>query len=233
MMKRLAGVGAAGIAAIAVGWAGYAALAWRRYGCVSSRRGPDELLDRFMPLYEVGEEHETRVRAGAVLTYEVLAGLDFDRSALVSAIFRGREILLRAHARRRPPRPFLEEIRGLGWRVLAEIPGRQLVFGAVTRPWEADVQFRGVPPDAYARFDEPGYVKIVWTVAVEPLPGGESVFRTATRVATTDRDSRRRFRRYWAVFSPGILLIRSEMLRLVRTEAERRAGAGWPAALPA
>lgn len=34
------------------------------------------------------------------------------------------------------------------------------------------------------------------------------MFRTETRVATTDPASRRRFRRYWTVFSAGILLIR-------------------------
>jgi hypothetical protein len=30
------------------------------------------------------------------------------------------------------------------------------------------------------------------------------------------------FRRYWSIFSPGILLIRREALRVVRAEAERR-----------
>jgi hypothetical protein len=44
-------------------------------------------------------------------------------------------------------------------------------------------------------------------------------------VVTTDAQSRRRFRRYWSVVSPGILLIRHETLRLVRREAERHAGA--------
>jgi hypothetical protein len=38
----------------------------------------------------------------------------------------------------------------------------------------------------------------------------------------TDRVSRKRFRRYWAFLSPGILIIRYEILRLVRAEAARR-----------
>lgn len=32
-----------------------------------------------------------------------------------------------------------------------------------------------------------------------------------------------RFRRYWALVSPGVRVIRLEMLRLVRADAERRA----------
>jgi hypothetical protein len=111
----------------------------------------------------------------------------------------------------------------LGWGVLAEVPGRQVVFGAVTRPWEADVRFRALMPSEFAAFREPGYAKIVWTVAVEPVDAGASSFRTETRVATTDAASRRRFRRYWTAFSPGIVLLRRVMLAMVRCDAERQA----------
>ena len=45
---------------------------------------------------------------------------------------------------------------------------------------------------------------------------------TETRVATTDKYARERFRRYWAVVSPGVRLIRVEGLRVVRADAERR-----------
>jgi hypothetical protein len=84
------------------------------------------------------------------------------------------------------------------------------------------VEFRGLPPDEFAAFAEPGYAKIVFTLAADPLSQNRSVFRTETRVMTTDPESRARFRRYWSVFSPGILLIRYEMLRLLRQEAERQ-----------
>jgi hypothetical protein len=74
----------------------------------------------------------------------------------------------------------------------------------------------------FTRFDSSGYTKIVWTLAAEPVGPAESVARTETRVVTTDPVSRARFRRYWAVVSPGIQLMRRDGLRLVRDEAERR-----------
>ena len=55
---------------------------------------------------------------------------------------------------------------------------------------------------------------------------GEAILRTETRVVTTDPESRERFRRYWSVFSPGIVLIRYEVLRMVKAEAERGARDG-------
>jgi hypothetical protein len=115
-------------------------------------------------------------------------------------------------------------VLSLGWRVLVEEPGHELVLGAVTQPWQADVVFRGLDPEDFAAFSDPGYAKIVVSLAAEPLGPNRSRFRTETRVATTDPESRSRFRRYWSVVSPGVLLIRYETLRLVRHEAERLAG---------
>jgi len=57
----------------------------------------------------------------------------------------------------------------------------------------------------------------------DPIGPAESVFRTETRVATTDPVERWKFRRYWSVFSPGIVLIRQVSLWLVKERAERRA----------
>ena len=83
--------------------------------------------------------------------------------------------------------------------------------------------FRSLRPDAFAAFNEPDYVKIVWTLRADSTGPGESVARTETRAMTTDAGARRKFRRYWSLVSPGIVLIRRVALLLVRAEAERRA----------
>jgi hypothetical protein len=66
--------------------------------------------------------------------------------------------------------------------VLAEVPEREIVVGAVTRPWEPNVTFRAVPPDEFAAFREPDYVKIVWTLRADPIGAAESIYRTETRL---------------------------------------------------
>jgi hypothetical protein len=68
-------------------------------------------------------------------------------------------------------------------------------------------------------------VKIVWTLRADPIGQRESIFRHETRVTTTDSRARTKFRRYWAVFSPGIKLIRRLLLPQVRTQAERHVAA--------
>jgi hypothetical protein len=86
----------------------------------------------------------------------------------------------------------------------------------------ANPVFRPLPPAEFAAFHEPGYAKIAWTLRADPISASESVARTETRVATTDRAARAAFRRYWSLVSPGVALIRRVSLRLVKAEAERR-----------
>jgi hypothetical protein len=223
-LKRTVGMLGAGVAVSALAWGGYAVIRWSRYGKSTRIAPPDPLLDRYMPAYEVRERHETRVEAPADVTWAAVHDLDLRSSGLVRAIFAGRELLMRARsgAPREPSRDFMEEVLALGWRVLAEEPGREIVVGAVTRPWVSNPEFRGLTPEEFAAFNEPGFAQIAWTLAVEPAGEHGCLFRTETRVRTTDGNARERFRRYWAVVSPGVLLIRQESLRLVRREAARR-----------
>jgi hypothetical protein len=222
-MKRVAEVvgGAAGVTALA--GVGLVARNWYRYGTLSENGRTDALLDRFMPVYEVREYHEIQVEAPAAETYAAARDLDLNRSRLVRAIFRGRELLLGAdHPQEEAALPLVRQTLALGWGLLAEEPGHELVMGAVTRPWEADVHFWSIPPDEFAAFDAPGYAKIVWTLAAEPIGNGGSIAHTETRVVTTDASARARFRRYWAMVSPGVVLIRRQSLRLVKADAEQR-----------
>lgn len=187
----------------------------------------ERLIDRFMPVADVRKVHEIRIAATPQRVLEVAESFDLESLTLVRVLFRVRTWLLGARsAAPRSRRGLLEEMTAIGWETLAVEPGRQRVVGAVTRPWEAEVRFVPVPPERFLAFAEPGQVKIVWTLEAEPDPlrPGGSLFRTETRVQATDEAARRRFRRYWRMFSPGILLIRRVLLPAVRRECEAPAG---------
>jgi hypothetical protein len=215
-----------GIGVAAAAYGVYAAIAWLRYGHVAppARDDEDALLDHFMPAYEVVERHHIRVAAPAEMTFAAACETNLLSSPISRAIFRAREIILGSTPEEADrPRGVLALTKSIGWGVLAEVPGREIVMGAVTQPWKADVTFRPLPPEDFAAFNEPGYVKIVWTLRADPIDAARSVFRTETRVIATDASARRKFRRYWSLLSPGIIIIRAVMLRPVKREAERRA----------
>jgi hypothetical protein len=220
---------AAGVSLAAALYAAYVATTWYQYGHVAHHAGSDDvdaLLDKFMPTYDVAERHHVRVAAPAEITLKAATEMDLQHSGIVRGIFKAREWIMRSHpARDQEVRAFLPQMRAIGWGLLAEIPGREIVMGAVTQPWMADVVFRPLPPEEFVAFHEPDYVKIVWTLRADSLDANESIFRTETRVLTTDPTARGKFRRYWSFMSPGIILIRWMSLGPLKADAERRARA--------
>ena len=216
-----------GAAAVAAGaYAAYVGVSWLRYGHVTrpSRDDADSLLDRFMPDYDVVERHHMRVHAPADVTLEAARKTELTEHPLVRAIFKGRELLLGSTPDDRDrPRGLLDAMLAIGWKILDEVPGREIVVGGVTKPWEANVVFRGLPPAEFVSFAEPDYVKIAWTLRADPAGESESIFRTETRAVATDAAARAKFRKYWSFLSPGIIAIRWLSLSPVKANAERRA----------
>jgi hypothetical protein len=202
------------------------AINWARYGRILRNGGADrdELLDRFMPAYEVVERHHILVGAPAAVTMIAAREQDLLQLPVVRAIFKAREVALRATPDDRPrPRGILSATQALGWGILAEVPDREVIVGAVTKPWEPNVTFCALAPDEFAAFSQPGFVKIVWTLRADPIDDETSIFRTETRALATDAAARAQFRRYWAFALPGIALIRWLSLRPLKRDAERRA----------
>ena len=181
-------------------------------------------LDAFIPAPDIDERHEAIVRAPANVVFDVAEHFDMMTIPLVRWIFNTRARVMRAEAPHFVgSKGLIADMRGIGWGVLAHRSGHEWVMGAVAKPWQpGNVVFRAIEPDRYARFDEPGFVKIAWTIEAEPLEGGRSRLRTQTRVVATDAEARGLFRRYWRVFSVGIVLIRRLVVGEIRRQAERR-----------
>lgn len=215
---------AAGVGLSALGYGALAAMTYNRYGRAPATHASNELIDRFIPAPEIEERHAVRVAARAPAVFTAACNVDVGESALVRGIFRTRELVLGGEPEpdgAEAPRGLVAQVTSIGWGVLAEIPGEEIVFGAVTQPWVAHPVFRPLPPAEFAAFDEPGYVKIAWTLRADAIDGRTSMARTVTRAATTDARSRRLFRRYWSAVMPGVVLIRLVMLRQIKMTAER------------
>jgi hypothetical protein len=144
---------AAGAWLAAAGYAAYVGVTWARYGHVAAPNPDehDELLDRFMPGYDVVERHHIRVAAPAAATLAAAQDMILLDLPVVRAVFKGRALILGAAPDQRPRRGLLADSQSLGWVVLAETPGQEIVVGAVTKPWEANVTFRSLPGEASRR----------------------------------------------------------------------------------
>lgn len=232
----LGGILAGGATLATAAYATYAGMTWLRYE--TNKRlivgeESDSFLDLYIPNYDVVERHHLKVSAPAELTLTIACKLNSD-SPLMRALFKIRELALTCSAgnvRREEhtlkecslPQELGSRMKVIGWVVLAEIPGREIVFGAVTQPWVPKPTFQSVRPEEFADFNQPGYVKIAWTLRTDPVNASECTVRTETRATPTDVTARAKFRRYWSLVLPGVVLIRRVLLRDIKREAERQA----------
>lgn len=208
-------------------YAAYVAVVWSRYGHAAKPKNLEErdlLLDLIFPTFEVAERHHVQIAAPAEVAFSTASNMNLQKSAVVRAIFKGRDLILGG----KPMETghslgLVAQAKEWGWGVLAENPGREIIFGGITQPWLASPVFRAVPVEEFKTFHQPGYAKIAWTLRADSIDATNSVFRTETRVTTTDAASRAKFRWYWALLSPGIILIRWISLGPLKAEAELRA----------
>jgi hypothetical protein len=184
------------------------------------------LIDTYLPKYDERSYHEARVAADRATAFAALRALDLEQSLIVRTLFAIRSFpsRFRGHERAvnspRVARPFVDSMVDIGWVILEEAPGQEIVAGTVTQPWEATVRFRGLSPSEFVAFEEPGFTKIVWNLAARESDGG-AMISTETRVLATSPGARRRFRRYWLLVRPGVKLIRRIALGKVRRELRR------------
>jgi hypothetical protein len=223
--RKIAQAAAIGAGAVAAGYAGI--VAWNRfkYGRVTIERNPAHasLLDHFIPEPEVVASHHIDIAAPAAAVLDAARELQMLDSVIARTLFKLRELALGGEPDTRThPGTLLQQMQSIGWVVRAETPEREIVLGAVTKPWEAAPKFRSVAAEEFAAFAEPGYVKIVFSLRAEPDGDERSVFLTETRAVATDAEAKAKFRRYWSYVAPGVHLIRVAMLRPVKCEAERR-----------
>lgn len=198
-------------------------------------------LDRFLPAYHFAEVHEIRVHAPASRVFEAIQDVRADEIALYRTLtwIRSPRFGSSRPGILNPPaeRPILESAFASGFRVLADEPPTELVFGVANllRLREAGgsptMPLDPVPggPDAFARpGPEPG-VRVAMNFRVTDEGNGWCGVRTETRGFASGASARRRFAVYWRVIYPGSDLIRRMWLRAIRTRAEGLATPDGPA----
>jgi hypothetical protein len=181
------------------------------------------LIDEALPAFDDFERHEIEVGAAPARVYLAVRRLDLSASVPVRALFlvRGLPALLS-----RLPLPVrglglsLDDLLASGFVLLAERPDVEIVLGLVGRFWTPTGGIRRVTPAEFASFAEPGYAKVAWSFAIEPLASERVRLTTETRIRCLDQASRRKFHLYWLFIRPFSGIVRREMLRAVKRAAE-------------
>lgn len=165
-----------------------------------------------MAHWDVQERHAIELTVTSDRAYAAITEADFSKSSLLRMLF-----ALRGLSWRRPL--CLGDLNELGFVLLGEDQGTEIVYGLVGRFWQPRGGLHPVPAGEFVSFADPGYAKAAWSFRVD-LAGSGVIVSTETRVVTTDPRSRRSFRWYWRLIRPFSALIRRRMLGMIRDRAE-------------
>ena len=161
------------------------------------------LLSELLPDYDVRERHTIELEAPPERVFDAVRATTLGEMPVVRALFRLRGL---------PASPDRRLLELEGFAPVAEDPGRELVVGAVGKPWTPT---GGLRRDVDVRtFADEGYARMALNVHYD----GRTL-STETRVHCTDERSRARFRRYWLVIRPFSGLIRRAWLRAIARRA--------------
>ena len=176
------------------------------------------LIDDFLPNYDVRERHTAQVHAPIDKVYTTVRELDLSQAKLSMLLFRLRGL----PAGRFAPSCFtLDDFLKMRFILLGERPDEELLLGLVGRFWTPSGELLRLDAEGFRDFNEPGYAKAVWNFTLAKQPCDEVMLATETRVYCLDETSRRRFRLYWLLIGAFSGLIRRELLRTVKRNAER------------
>jgi hypothetical protein len=186
------------------------------------------LLDDVVPTYDVASRHTIWVAATPAHVYEVARHADLGRPWLVRVLIglRAAPAWVAAAFRGQPARAAsIDGQRLVGpaaFTVIAEAPGEEFVLGIMGRFWTPTGGVVTAGANRLRRPPPAGLAQAIWNFRVEPRGAGTEL-STETRVRCGDGATRRQFARYWRIIRLGSGLIRSSMLRQIRTRAEQGA----------
>ena len=185
------------------------------------------LIDKFLPEYDVVERHHVDIDASADTVYTAVRNLDLRDSKIVRWLMMVRALPAHLHSpdkRQQLCRPLtLDWLQEEGFTVLAERANEELLLGLAGRFWTPSGGRQHLDAPGFRSFERPGYAKSVWNFSLSQLNEGVTRLSTETRVRCLDDSSRRRFRLYWLFVRPFSGLIRKEMLRAIKRNAETAA----------
>ena len=183
---------------------------------------PRTELDRFIPAFQFNEVHTIGIAAPVDRAYRALLDVTPEEISFyrtLTWVRRGGRDGPESIMNPAPGKPLLESAVRTGFRMLAQLENREVVFGGfVAAP--PDAARRAWTESAYIALDEPGFAKVAMNFRLEPRGASACVLSTETRVYATDAATRRIFKIYWRTIYPGSAWIRVSWLRAIKRRAE-------------
>lgn len=169
------------------------------------------LLDEILPDFDVASKYSVRIHASPDRIYQIL-----QNGVPTGTVTRFLMML------RRVPRIFAQPSADEqpSFYKLKQSQGREIVVGIAGQFWKPVAKTVAINSlEEFLHFERNGYSKAALNLQITPAQNGISVLSTETRVRSYG-SAKEKFRSYWQFIKPFSGLIRREILRKIKKQAE-------------
>jgi hypothetical protein len=172
------------------------------------------LIDSYLPGYDFRTCRSILIESSSTAIYQQLLVADLSRSSTITLLFRLRGL--------RPDFHTIRDLEKLGFTLLQENPGEEILFGMITHHARFSDCRPGITAAEFLEQGDRGTIKAVINFHVTELAATHSRISTETRIWCGSRGMKWKFSLYWLVVKPFSLWIRKLMLRQLKRQLERR-----------
>lgn len=168
------------------------------------------MLNKYLKTFQFSEYHEIPIKSNAKEIFPLIKSIDFKKSKLIWLLFSLRGLPQKMDS----INGFLEQ----GFILLEEKADEEMIIGFLfSIPIK---ETKRITPDQFAGFNDEKTIKGVWNFKIRKSGSG-NVLSTETRVFCPTRMTKLFFAFYWFCISYFSGLIRMEILKLIKKEAEK------------
>ncbi len=173
----------------------------------------ETLIEKYLPQYTFRECHHTEVNSTVDQVYECSKNFDLSKSRVTRLLFKIRGL----PTSRMNLQGFLDDMN-FTW-LEDKAPHEFLAGFWLKKKIESIPSYEAFRSNAIsAKF------KVVWNFRCEEITPGTTRLSTETRVLCVDSFTKFTFGLYWLVIRPFSGLIRLEMLKIIKADAESQVG---------
>ena len=173
------------------------------------------LIDDFMPNFEFSDAQKANINAGRAQVFRGIKTFNMGDSTSIRWLFKMRGIPTENLT--------ISDFEKANFKILAEKPDEEVVLGLIGEFKSLTGGLVQIESDKFRDFNHAGFIKAVWNLAVTETANGKSSLTTEIRIHPTDAGSLSKVKTYWGMLKPPSQMIRKEILKLIKKQAEREA----------
>jgi len=170
------------------------------------------LIDQFLPEFEFADTSRIEIKASSAAAFRAVKNFDLAKSTTVRWLLKMRGAKIEKLT--------LADLERANFGILGEKLNEELALGFIGEFKTLTSGLLKIMPENFKNFNQPGFVKAVWNFAIAESKNARATITSEIRIHGTNAESAAKVQKSWGIVKPPTAMIRSEILQMIKAEAE-------------